>query len=106
MTGDFSGMKKRPSRELRAVLAIFNVDEELKRKALPFVDIDRESIDWDGVLDNDYGGGHGAAIKWSQAVWGDCVPEGADLFCRAFAMDDRLRHSVIRALAIRWGLVD
>ena len=87
-------------------MTIFTVDEELKRKALPFVDIARETVDWDGVLDNDYGGGHGAAIKWSQAVWGDCVPEGADLFCRAFAMGDPLRRAVLKALAIRWGLLE
>lgn len=98
--------KMRLSREMRAVLTIFTVDAELTAKALPYADIERDSIDWDGVLSNDYGGGHGAAIKWSQAVWGDCVPEGADVFCRAFAMDDRLRRAVLRALAIRWGLAE
>lgn len=96
--------KKKPSREMRAVLTIFTVDEELKRKALPFVDIEHDRIDWDGVLANDYGGGHGAAVKWALAIWGDCVPEGADPFSRAFAMDDRLRIAILTALAIRWGL--
>ena len=88
---------------MRAVLTIFTVDDELSRKALPFVDVEGDRIDWDGVLDNDFGGGHSAAIKWAQAIWGDCVPEGVDPFCRAFAMDDRLRSVVLKALAIRWG---
>jgi hypothetical protein len=88
------------------VLTIFTVDEELKRRALPFVDMELKRIDWDGVLNNDYGGGHSAAIKWSQAVWGDLVPEGADLFCRAFAMDNRLQRAVLKALAVRWGLAE
>lgn len=89
---------------MRAVLTIFTVDEELKRKALPFVDVERDRIDWDGILANDYGGGHGAAVKWALAIWGDCVPEGADPFGRAFAMGDPLRIAVLNALAIRWGL--
>ena len=105
MIADPNG-KRQLSRELPAVLIIFTVGEELKRKALPFVDLELERIDWEGVLDNDYGGGHSAAIKWSQAVWGDSAPEGADLFSRAFAMDDRLRRAVLKALAVRWALAE
>lgn len=86
------------------MLTIFTVDEELRSKALPFVDIERDRIDWNGILNNDFGGGHGAAVKWAYAIWGDCVPEGADPFTRAFAMDDRLRIAVLTALTIRWGL--
>jgi hypothetical protein len=100
------GNDRRPSRALRAVLTIFNSDEELKRKALPYVDIESERIDWEGIFQNDFGGGHGAAVKWSQAIWEDRTPEGADPFCRALAMDDYRRRVVLKALAIRWGLTE
>ena len=92
-----------PSRELRAVLQIFNYDEELKRKALPHVSIERESINWDKIWANDFGGGHSAAIIWAQAIWCDKIETRADPFDRAFAMDSALQVVVLQALAIRWG---
>lgn len=90
--------------ELRAVLIIFNADEELRRKALPHVSIERQEINWERIFENDFGGGHSAAIGWARAIWQDQAPNGGDLFDRAFAMDGWLRGAVLRALAIRWGI--
>lgn len=90
--------------ELRAVLRIFSYDQELRRKALPHVDVERRSIDWTEIWRNDFGGGHAAAILWAQAIWCDEVTTKSDPFTRAFAMDHRLREVVLEALSIRWGL--
>lgn len=83
---------------------IFNADDELKRKALPHVSIESQEIDWNEILENDFGGGHSSAILWARCVWGDSIPEGRDPIDRAFAMDGKLRSAVLKALAIRWGL--
>ncbi len=95
------------SRELRAVLTIFSADAELRRKALPYVSIERERVDWESILANDFGGGHSAAVLLARCLWLDRMPSGAaDPFDRAFAMDGWLRRAVLRAIAIRWGLAD
>jgi len=92
-------------RELRAVLRIFTANEELKAKALPYVDTRRQSIDWPGIWSNDFGGGHSAAIVFAQAIWCDRVETKSDPFDRAFSMDRDLQIACIEALAIRWGLM-
>lgn len=92
-------------RELRAVLHIFNYDEELRRKALPHVNIEGQSIDWSAIWRNDFGGGHSAAVVFAQALWCDRVETKADPFDRAFAMDRELQFACLEALAIRWGLM-
>ena len=92
-------------RELRAVLRIFNFDQELRTKALPHVDIKRRSINWPKILANDFGGGHAAAILWAHAIWCDRVATNGDPFDRAFAMDSQLQLAVIDALAIRWNVM-
>ena len=43
-------------RELQAVLHIFNYEDELRTKALPHVNIARQSINWPAIWDNDFGG--------------------------------------------------
>lgn len=92
-------------RELRAVLKIFNYDDELRRKALPHVNIDRQSINWPAIWGNDFSGGHSAAVVFAQALWCDRVETKADPFDRAFAMDRELQFACLEALAIRWGLI-
>ena len=99
---------KKMSREMRAVLRIINTDEELQRKALPHVDIARESIDWPMIWANDFGGGHSGALCWAMAIWCDRVAtnvRGLDPFDRAFSLDVPLQIAVIEALKIRWALV-
>lgn len=90
-------------RELRAVLRIFNYDDELRTKALPHVNIERRSINWPKIWANDFGGGHSTAVVWAQAIWCDRVETKSDPFDRAFSMDLELQRVVIEALAIRWG---
>ena len=92
-------------RELRAVITILVSDPELVRKALPYVNIDRQEIDWDGIYANDFGGAHSAALSWAKAVWCDKVAAKSDPFDMAFSMNPKLQSAVLRALAIRWGLV-
>lgn len=51
-------------RELRAILHIFNYDDELRAKALTHVNVVRQSINWPAIWRNDFGGGHAAAVLW------------------------------------------
>lgn len=92
-------------RELRAVLRIVNYDRELQCKALPHINIERQSINWPAIWRNDFGGGHSAALIFAQAIWCDRVETKSDPFDRAFAMDSRLQFVCLEALAIRWGLM-
>lgn len=85
------------------MLKIFNYNMELRAKALPHVNVERQRIDWPSIWANDFSGGHAAAILWAQAIWCDRVETKGDPFDRAFAMDSGLQQAVIEALAIRWG---
>jgi hypothetical protein len=78
-------------RELFAILRIFSADQELQRKALKHVDTERQEINWFAISQNDFGGGHMAAVIWAKALW-------------TFAMADNLREAVIEGIAIAWGL--
>lgn len=91
-------------RELKAVLHILTSDEELKAKALPHVEVERQTIYWPKIWRNDFGGGHSAALLFAQAIWCDRVETKSDPFDRAFAMDRALQIKCLEALAIRWGL--
>lgn len=104
MDASISNEETKLPRELRAVLRISRYDEELKTKALPHVDIVRQSINWTRIWANDFGGGHAAAVVWAQAIWCDQVETKSDPFDRAYAMDTRIQQAVLEALAIRWGL--
>lgn len=95
--------EKLPS-ELKAVLMIFNADEELKRKALPFVNIKKREIDWYGISKNHFGSGHSAAIAWAKAIWMDKTQKDFDPFERAFSMENSIKQIVIQALKVRWNL--
>ena len=92
------------SPQIRAVLLIFEADRELRAKALPYVDIENEVVDWDGIYENDFGGGHWAALTWAKAIYCDKVSTKSDPFDRAFALNSQLQVAVLRALATRWGL--
>ena len=107
MTNNETASRNSITRELKAVLTIFNADQELRRKALSHVNVERQTIDWDKIFENDFGGGHSAAIAWSRAIWQDEASEGGrDLFDRAHAMDGWLKGIVLKALAIRWGILE
>lgn len=96
--------EKSMSTELRAVCHIVLSDPELKCKAFPYINLENESIDWDGIFSNDFGGGHSAALIFAKAIWCDRITTKGDPFDRAFAMDFTLRRTVLEALAIRWSL--
>jgi hypothetical protein len=91
-------------RELFAILRIFSADQELQRKALKHVDTERQEINWFAISQNDFGGGHMAAVIWAKALWTLENPPQSALFERALAMDDNLREAVIEGIAIAWGL--
>lgn len=97
--------ERQPSQEMRAVLKIINASDELKRKVLPHIDINREAINWPKIWSNDFAGGHSGALLWAQAIWLDKVATRHDPFDRAFAMDGPLQVAVIEALAMRWGIM-
>lgn len=97
---------KSMSQELRAVYKIMTADPELKRKALRHLDLERQSINWDGIFSNDFSGGHMAALLFAKAIWCDQITTKGDPFDRAFAMDLPLRRVVLEALAIRWSLAN
>ncbi len=90
--------------ELRAVLLILDSDDELKRKALPHVNVERQDINWNGIFENDFGSGHRACLCWAKSLWTDRTPAKVDIFDRSFSMSPRLQTVVLRAVAIRWGL--
>lgn len=56
------------SRELRAVCHIVLKNAELERKAFPYINLERESVDWDGIFNEDFGGGHLAALRFAKAI--------------------------------------
>jgi hypothetical protein len=90
--------------QFRAVLKIVSADGELRRKALPHVDLGRREVNWTEIFKSDLGSGHRAALIWAKALYRDEAPPKADAFDRAFAMDQILRSVVLEAIAIRWGL--
>ena len=86
------------------MLVIVTADQELRSKALPFVDIERQEVNWSEIFKNDLGSGHRAAILWAKSLYRDEAPAKVDPFDRALAMDVNLRGAVLQAIAIRWGL--
>lgn len=90
--------------QLRAVLTIVNADQELCTKALPFINIERQEVDWSGIFKNDLGSGQRAALVWAKSLYRDEAPAKVDPFDRALSMDANLRGAVLKAVAIRWGL--
>lgn len=86
-----------------AVLHMFSYDDELSSKALPHVNMDRQSVDWYAIFKNNFGAGHYAAVVWAYCLWMDKPPE-VNPFGAAFSMDAGLRRRALQALAIRWCL--
>ena len=94
------------SNEMRAALLIFNADEYLMKQVAPFIDIERDSINWNVILKMAFGSGHKAAILWAYAVWTDDQPERGECFDVAHSMSPHLKIAVLEALCLRWGLRD
>lgn len=90
--------------ELRAIIHIFSADQELREKALPFVDIEKQEVNWFRLCGNHFGGGHSAAIMWARSIWFSKFSASSDILERSTSMDLTVRRSVLEALAIAWGL--
>lgn len=100
---NYGNEKPMPS-EMRAVIHIFSYDRELREKALPYVDIEKEVINWFGIGRNHFSSGHSTAIMWARSIWLAKAPLNDDPFERTFSMDLAMRKSILEALAIAWGL--
>ena len=98
------GHNKILSPELRAVIHIFSYDRELREKALPHVDIEKEMINWFGIGRNHFSSSHNTAIMWARSIWLAKSPINDDPFERTFSMDFSMRKTLLEALAIAWGV--
>ena len=92
---------------------ILTSDNELRRKTANRINSKKREINWEDILDTDFGGGHYAIIYWAFALWagnswridkegGYCEP--IDTMSRAYSMDETLRRTAITALELRWGI--
>ena len=95
---------KKMSRQFRAVLQIIESSHELRTKALPHIDPQREEIAWSDIWHEDFGSGHLAALYFCYAIWRDDGTVLADPFQLAHSMDEGLRRSVNRAIGIWLGV--
>lgn len=91
--------------ELRAVLRILTTDDDLRAKALPHVNIEKRTVSWPDIWANDFDEGHKAALLFACAIWNDSLGDvHANPFEYASSMGQDLRLSVVKALAMRWGV--
>lgn len=95
-------MKTLPN-EYRAVLHVFNADDTLRMKALPFVDTETHIIDWYAISQIPLDAARSAAVLWAYTLYGGSV-RGTNPFACAHEMDARLRRAVVQAIAIRWSI--
>jgi hypothetical protein len=96
--------QRKPSAQMRAVLMILEADSYLKKTVLPFVDVNRESINWEPIFKMPFGSGHKAAVTWAYAVWTDEVRMKSNPFDGALSLSPALQRAVLQALALRWGM--
>lgn len=95
-----------------APVFVLTSDEELRRKTVHHINPARRSIDWDAIMDTDFGSGHRAALYWAFSLWaGNSWPEETetgfgyiDTIDKAFCMDYDLRKTATLALMLRWKL--
>ena len=94
-------------RAFRAVLIILESDDNLKLKALPFINFENQAIDWDAMETNTiFSADQWAAIFWAKAIWYNYAVTVRDPFDVAHEMRQSTQNAVLRALAIRWGLYE
>jgi hypothetical protein len=98
------GESKILSPELQAVLHIFSINDELRTKALPHVDIEKENINWFIIGRQHFTSGNNSAVMWARSIWLGRSPIDDDLLERSFSMDLKVRKSIVEALGIIWGL--
>lgn len=99
--------------EWSSPIFIFTSDEELRRKTAKHIHPKKREINWDAILDTDFGSGHYAIIYWAFTLWAGnswrldkngeyCEP--IDTMSRAYSMDENLRRTAITALELRWRI--
>jgi hypothetical protein len=96
--------QRKQSTQMRAVLMVLDADPYLKSAALPFVDVTRESINWEPIFKTASGSGHRAAVTWAYALWTDEVRAKTNPFDGALSLSPALQKAVLQTLAIRWGV--
>lgn len=107
--------KLREDLEWAPTVYMLSADSELRGKTARYLHPAKRGINWDGILSNDFGSGHYAAIYWAFSLWGGHSWGGweddngneiakIDTITRAFSMDSRLKFVALVALAFRWGL--
>jgi hypothetical protein len=96
--------QRKLSTQMRAVLMIMEADSYLKKAVLPFVDVNRESINWEPIFKMSFGSGHKAAVTWAYAIWTDEVRAKSNPFDGALSLSPALQKAVLQALALRWGM--
>lgn len=99
--------------EWSSPIFILTSDEELRRKTSKHIHPQKREINWDAILNTDFGSGHYSVIYWSFTLWsgnswqwnekGERV-EPIDTMSRAYYMDDSLRRTAITALELRWKI--
>jgi len=99
--------------EWSGAVFVLTSDEELRWKTIKYINIEQRGINWDGILDTDFGSGHYAIIYWAFELWsgnswrwddkGERI-EPIDTLSRAYSMDEDLRRTAITALELRWGI--
>lgn len=107
--------KLRNDLEWASAVYMLTMDTELRDKAACHLKPGSRDINWYGILANDFGSGHYAAIYWAFGLWGGCswggwedddgkmIPK-VDTISRAFSMDSKKMFIALVAQAFRWGL--
>ena len=92
--------------EMKAVFHIFNSNQELRTKALPFLNLEARKVDWYEIGKQHFGRGHLAAILWAKCLWFWKLPKDPDMMELSTSMDFLTRKTVIEAIQISWGLLE
>lgn len=93
------------SRQLQAVLTIFNCSEELRTKTLPYVNLKDREIYWPNLLRQDFSSGHRSAINFAYTIWTGGYNSDNDPFIHCLGMDRTVAQAVLTALAIWFQVV-
>jgi len=92
---------------------VLTMSEQMRRKAAIWIIPDHREIEWQQIIDTDFGSGHRAAIHWAFSLWGAHSWGGweeddgriiplIDIASRAFSMDEVSRFIVLMAVGYRW----
>lgn len=92
------------SPQLRAVLTILCGDRHLMEATMPHVDLNADSIQWEGIYHLALSPTQKAAVDIAFGIWTDEQKPDTNFFGPVLNMATDLQTAVLRALAIRWGI--